>query len=403
MYPLPAVLVNCSEPELPHLREALADNAVTVVGEHRDSATLLAHWVCPPDPKPRLIVVRLGAAEDVQHLARLDTAFPGWPVLALVEGDYDASSLFAVSRAGAAQILPVSCSRSDLDVALDRVLTQFGVRKLPSRLIAVTGIVEGCGATTTAINLADELASAGYPVILVELGPGPGRLCGYLDLVPRSTVRDLLDGDGPSLAAVQAALLAENDLLSILAGPPRVLDAHAPSPQKVQQLLHLLRHLGVFVVLDLAYTYDPQYFEAVAAADHLVLVGRQDVPAVHAAKVLVGALADHGTTRPVLVLNEYDADRTEFGTVKLKDVLGVPAVYSVAHDRDAARRAANAGRPIREVDPHSPIVRDVRALGDVFLAAAGLTRQPHDARHGWARRVYDQIVAGLAALRAKSS
>ena len=93
-----------------------------------------------------------------------------------------------------------------------------------------------------------------------------------------------------------------------------------------------------------------------------------------------------------MVLNEYDTQRENFSAAKLKGMLGLRAVYPVAEDREGVRRAANAGKPVQEVAPASPVVRDLRPLADSLLEEAGLTRHEQSPHRGWARRVYQRIV-----------
>jgi len=122
MYPLPAVLVNCQPPWREPVRSALADNTVTVTNEFATFDELLAQWPAPPDATRRLLVTRVSSLDDVRQLARADACLPGWPVLALVEGEYDTVGLFEVSRAGAAQLVQLPFRREDLGTALDRLL-----------------------------------------------------------------------------------------------------------------------------------------------------------------------------------------------------------------------------------------------------------------------------------------
>ena len=220
MYPLPAVLVGCSDPENESVRSALAENAVAVAAEFPTIDALFARWTSPPDAARRLVVAKVRSLDDVNQLGRMEGCFPGWPVLALVEGECDPDGLFQVSRAGAAQLVPFPFRREDFEAALDRLLVQFGLRATPCRVVAVSGVVEGCGATSVAVGLATELAAVGeVPCVLTELTFGLGRLAGLLNLTPTVTTRDLLHGpDEPNLGSVQAALVRAGDHLAVLSG-----------------------------------------------------------------------------------------------------------------------------------------------------------------------------------------
>lgn len=377
MYPLSAVLVNCSGSTQTQIRAALAENAVEVGHEFASTNDALAHWPAPPDSVHRMFVVRLASLDDVKQMARLEASFPGWPLMALVEGDCDLPGLFRVSRAGASQILPLPFPREEFDTALDRLLLQFGLRETPCRVVAVSGVAEGAGATSLAVNLAAELAAIGrVPIVLTELSVGMGRLAGQLNLSPAVTTRELLGGaEDPTLGSIQAALLRAGDHLSVLAGQSRTLAPFEWPAGRLTHFFRTLRQQANFVVVDMPYTFDPHYFEALANADRILLIARQDVPAIESAKLLKEAIAERGFPAPDLILNRYDSGRAEFTCTRLGELLRFGSVFPVAADDTGYRAAANNGRPLRDVVPTSPAVYDTRAVAVALLHAAGIP--PH--------------------------
>ncbi|MCE9562858.1 MAG: hypothetical protein K8U57_12505 [Planctomycetes bacterium] len=377
MYPLPAVLVNFSESNGESIRSAMIENAVSIVKEFPTIEALLDHWSSPPDTTRRMLVVKLRSLEDVQQMGRLDTCFPGWPLLALVEGDYDAAGLLQVSRAGAAQILPTPFKKDDLGAALDRLLLQFGLRETPCRVIAMSGVVEGCGATSVAVSLAAELAAIGrVPCVLTEMSFGIGRLAVHLNLAPMVTTRELLAAPTElNLGTVKAALVQAGNHLSVLAGQSRTLEPFSVAPGRLARLFRMLRQMSSFVIVDMPYTFDPHYFEALAAADRVLLVARQDVPAIQAAKLLKHTLVERGIAAPGLVLNHYESKRSAFSCEAISKLLQIEQVFPIATDASGHQAAVNAGRPLREVVPNSAAVADVRALATSILEAAGI--RPH--------------------------
>jgi len=387
MYPLPAVLVNFSESNSESIHAAMVENAVSIVKEFPTIESLLDHWSSPPDTTRRMLVVKLHSLEDVQQMGRLDTCFPGWPLLAVVEGDYDAAGLLQVSRAGAAQILPMPFKKDDLDAALDRLLLQFGLRQTPCRVIAISGVVEGCGATSVAVSLAAELAAIGeVPCVLTEMSFGMGRLAVHLNLAPTVTTRELLaPPTEPNLGTVKAALVRAGNHLSVLAGQSRTLEPFSVPPGRLARLFRMLRQMSSFVIVDMPYTFDPHYFETLAAADRVLLVARQDVPAIQAAKLIKHTLIERGISPPGLVLNQYDSHRASFTCDAISKLLQVDQVFPIATDSTGHQAAVNAGRPLREVVPSSHAVTDVRAIATSILEAAGI--HPHLPQVGFLDRL----------------
>ncbi len=377
MYPLPAVLVNFSESKSELIHAAMVENGISIAKEFPTIESMLAHWSSPPDATRRMLVVKLRSLEDVQQMGRVDTCFPGWPLLALVEGDYDATGLLQVSRAGAAQILPMPFKNEDFEAALDRLLIQFGLRETPCRVIAISGVVEGCGATSVSVNLAAELAAIGeVPCVLTEMSFGIGRLAVHLNLSTAATTRELLAPPvEPNLGTVKAALVSAGNHLSVLAGQSRTLEPFNVPPGRLAHLFRMLRQMSSFVIVDMPYTFDPHYFEALAAADQVFLVGRQDVPAIQAAKLIKHTLVERGISAPELILNQYDHHRSAFTCDAISKLLQISHVYPIAPDVVGHQAAVNAGRPLREIVPASHTVADVRAIAVSILEAAGI--HPH--------------------------
>src|SRR5258708_4504740 len=147
MYPLKAILVNAAESDVPDLRRELATVPADLQNVFPRVEQFLGREFDSAQDR-HLVMVRLSSPDDLRLLERVNTQFPGWPLVALIEGDCDAEALYEINRAGACQLLPLPLTGDDLRTALGRILVQFGLQSLPSRLIPVCGVLEGCGDTT---------------------------------------------------------------------------------------------------------------------------------------------------------------------------------------------------------------------------------------------------------------
>lgn len=395
MFPLNAVIVHHSQATPEPLRLGLIDNAVTIAEEFPTVDAMLQRWPSPPDTTRRLIVIQLRSVSDVEKLSRLEGHFPGWPVLAVVEGDVDTTSLFQVSRAGASQILPFPFDPLELEKSLDRLLLQFGLRESPSIVIAISGVIEGCGATSLSMNLAAELAAIGeIPVVLTEMSLGMGRLATQLDLNPTMTTQELLTDDAdPSLATVKAALTAYNEHLLVLAGQTKSLNRLTPPPGRLHKVVRCLRQVSNFIVMDMPYTFDPDYFQALLEADQIFLVTRQNVPSVQSAKVIRDALYAKGIKDIGLIVNQYDSELKSFSTSAMKDLLQLNPVVPVADDGPGHQAAIQQARLLREVVPASRSITDIRAL------AATILEQSHFPVHLPIIPIWDRLKTALNRFR----
>jgi Flp pilus assembly CpaE family ATPase len=272
--------------------------------------------------------------------------------------------MYQISRAGASQIVTVPWNDEDLATALGVILRQFGRVPRVGRLIAVAAVPERDSAAF-AVNLAAEVAARwGIECILAEPTARLARLTAYLEVTPQTGAYDLLAGaERLTLSAVQQALTPAGDRFRLLPGPLQGIALQAPDPARLDRLVGLLRQLAGCVVLHVPNTFDPAQFAALAMAEHVVLLGGQQVPAIHSLKLLRESLLAHRTAgTQYVVLQRYDPHQGGADPKRLRELLQVNEVWTIADDASAWMAAVNAGVPLRVQAPRSPALTDLDRL-----------------------------------------
>ncbi len=316
-------------------------------------------------------------------VAMLSEALPGQPILAVLPPGAGVQAVLAAQRAGAAQVAGSPLVPDDFLAAADGIVRQYPAPGRRGRLIAVVGVTGGCGATTLALTLAQEIgarAPAGRPgCVLIEVPRQMGALATYLGLEPRVTTRELLaDGARLTPQGLRAALTTTSAGLEVLAGPYQGLAPGVAPARAAARLAEAARVVASTAVIDVPCTLDDALFETLAAADLVLLVGVQSVASVRALRTVRDLLVrEEGLQAIEVVVNRHDASLPGFEAGRLAELLGVPAVWTVADDDAALTAAANHGRPLREAAPHSPAAADVRRLA---TAALGTQAPPTPAR-----------------------
>jgi pilus assembly protein CpaE len=386
--PAKAILVGCGPDEATQIREALAECAVEVEAEFTDARSAIDSIRLSPNEQC-LCFMSVPGAEQVQSLKWLSESFVGRPLLALVPRDSGAELLFAANRAGAGQVLPMPLDLLDLKAALHSVKVRHSSPQSVAarRVIAVSGVTGGCGATTIAINLAYEI-SHHYELscVLVELAP-MGMVATCLDVDARHTTSDLLcDMQSVDVNLVQRTLSKINDRFSILPAPFREAEPLNTNPADVVRLLDFIKQLADVIILDLpANNYD-RHLETFCATDQVVLVAEQAVPSLRALTYVRERLSeDEGFRRQTLVINRYSPNKEGFNVTHLQRLLRTPQLVTIASDYPSVSSSLNEGRPLREQAPGSRVLADIDKLAGMLVSSgpeAAPAKQPRRKRLG---------------------
>jgi pilus assembly protein CpaE len=369
MYPLNVTLVGCQDSVQRNVLSMLINQQANLDGQYADVESAIA--ALRDDQRgPRLIIVSIPDTYSLPKLRQLVGIFIGQPVLALVDAMMDPAVLLGAMRAGAAQVVPLPIQPEDFRAAMECIAQQYGSALVQNQSIAVSGVTGGCGATSIAVNLASEIAAQhGQHVVLSELSLQIGKLAAYLDINPEHTTFDLLnDGERLDPQMIQRALTRVADGLDVLAGEYRAITPIQTTTANVIRLVDYCRSLSNVAIFDVPCTYDDMYFETLAVADQVVLVGEQKIPSIRTLKLVCEALSRiDGVRKLHIIINRYDPRMPGFGADRLKGLLEVTELLTVCNDYASVMAAINHGRPLRQEAPRSPALADLNRVVNTLL------------------------------------
>jgi pilus assembly protein CpaE len=388
MYPLKTVLINFSEHGIASFREALEDAQVSIEAVFADVNRAVEKWTWN-DSDSRLALFYIESMQDVKDLECLKRAF-NWPVLAVVDAPRDqiATLLILANRAGAAQVVALPLDPDDLRAGLDAICREHGYHGTEGRSVAVTGVTGGCGATTVAINLADCVAFHHQRhCALVELAMQKGMLATYLNVDPKYVLPDLLQpGIKLDQHVVRQALTRIADNFDIVSGAHmQITPVQVTTPDLLRLIEHFRRAADV-LVLDVPWTGDDQFVQSLSAASHVVLVAEQNLPSLRSLKLVLDMLGRSDLARKAggvlveAVVNRYDPRSRDFPLERVREVLGVPNLVTVANDYPSVNASVNRGEPLRLGAPKSRALADIVALTNKLFGAPEAPPAPASGR-----------------------
>jgi pilus assembly protein CpaE len=369
MYPLSVTLVGCQDSVQRNVLSMLINQQATLDGQYADVDTAVNALRDAGGPT-KLIIMHVPDALQLPKLRQLVGVFPGQPVMAIVDPMSDPTVLLGAMRSGASQVVPLPIQADDFKAAMDCISQQYGHTAASNQAICVSGVTGGCGATVLSVNLANEIATQyGRSVILSELSLQIGKLAAYLDINPEHTTFDLLnDGERVDPQMIQRALTHVSDRLDVLAGEYRAITPVQASAASVIRLVDYCRSMANVALFDVPCTYDDMYFETLAIADQVVLVGEQKIPSIRTLKLVCEALSRiDGARKLHIIINRYDPRMPGFGADRLKTLLEVPEILTVCNDYASVMASINHGRPLRQEAPRSPALHDLARVVHVLF------------------------------------
>ncbi|WP_165975961.1 AAA family ATPase [Actinomadura rubrisoli] len=332
-----------------------------VAGVEAGTGDVVGAAASVPDLDVLLLHQRLGPLPALDLIRELGVRHPHLPVVLIAE-EATAETFGAAMAAGARGVISTEPTLSELHNRVESAAEwgrtmrrhfdssyQTPLTGRVGTLLAVCGAKGGTGATTIAVHLAVAAAAAGRSVCLVDLDLQKGDVAGYLDVVHRRSILDLVaaadDLDGTTLAEALFVHRLGPHLLPAPAEGERAEDVPA---RAARQILAALRARYAIVIVDCGAYMSETNAMAVELADRVLVAATPDLPALRGAKRLVRMWARLRIRKDedvAVVLNRHDR-RNEIqpdlaGKIVGVELLGatVPAAYR------ALEEASNTGTP----------------------------------------------------------
>ena len=222
-----------------------------------------------------------------------------------------------------------------------------GDAALGGRMITVTGVRGGVGATTVATNLAWHFGvSVRRHTVLLDPDIHFGTACFLLNAEPGVGLAAALQTPEriDALLAERAAVPVD-DRLHVLAGQERLDTCPGYAPEAATALLAALRRRYNFIVADVPYRPLPLYQELLTLSHRRVLVLDPSLASVRDTLRLIALPGSSGSSRAVLVLNRAGRPGG-LSRRQIEDALERKLDVVIPDQPKLAGTAATLGKPV---------------------------------------------------------
>ncbi len=219
---------------------------------------------------------------------------------------------------------------------------------MPGTVLTITSGKGGVGKTTATANIAAALAQRNRKVVCVDADIGLRNLDLVLGLENR-IVYDLVDVV-EGRCRLRQALIRDKRLPHLFLIPAaQTRDKTAVSPSDMVRLCNELRQEFDWILIDSPAGIERGFRNAIAPADHVVVVTNPEVSAVRDADRIIGLIEAEEKGPARLLLNRLNPQMVRSGNMlDAEDVLELLAVdlLGVVPEDEAVVISANRGMPV---------------------------------------------------------
>jgi len=292
----------------------------------------------------------------------------------VISSECGSDLVFKAMQVGVRHIQMKNTIQSELCAVLERLVETAPSHESEHGIaISILSASGGCGCTTLAVNLANELRLKNSErVLLVDLDHTYGSVGTYLDMHGQFGVGDVLThkaGIDTQLLRTTATRFSEN--LDVLLSPA---GANSPSidvagPEKLMALIAACKKSYAITIFDAPRISIGAASALAGESERIFIVLQLLVPHIRFTKTLLSDLVRNGISesRITALINRY---RKRGNMVDLKDAAKALEGISLAqlnNDYTSVIRALNYGTPLADAAPKSVIRRDINQLTSTFF------------------------------------
>lgn len=324
--------------------------------------------------KPAVVILNLTPVIDhALKVAQKITQNLPQTTLVITSAETKPELIIKAMRAGAREFLPQPLNRDDLLKALKNVrwksqsITQDDGG---GQVLTVFGVKGGVGTTTVATNLAVKLATLSEKdVVLVDLNLQLGNSALFLNVKPKYSIVDIANNIEEIDPAVIKNLLPKHPSgVYLLKGPPRIEEAESIRAGHIDQIVHLLKAIFSFVVIDTNDIFDELTLKILDESDFILTVFTAELPAVYNTRQCLEIFEKmHYSREKVRLIMNRSSSNRGLAFHEMEKTLDYPVFMEVPNlDYDTIVHSLNQGVPISILKPRSKLSGSFERLAAHF-------------------------------------
>ena len=225
----------------------------------------------------------------------------------------------------------------------------------------------GCGKTSTAVNVAYEIASqTDEKVCLLDLSFSFGDIATYLDVNSKysiSTITKNIENSTDDLVYTLCEKYQDTSLYVLTFTDDSGLNVKYNSPDTISKLINLLKNIFDYIIIDTQSVVDEVSVSIFNSCDLIMLIGLLNMVSIRNCQKCSELFENLGInkSRTKLIINRY-IENSEVTQENVKEAVGMDIFHKIPNNYLTLIDAANLGHPVAEINPHSNIAKSYQNL-----------------------------------------
>jgi len=316
-------------------------------------------------------------ARILRDLSDITAMYPEINVV-VVSSRFDKELILQAMQSGARDFINKSAVSSGLGEVLERLKnviirdTKAAVKS--GSIVSVISAGGGCGATTVAINLANELRiSSSEPVLAIDLDDYYSTISSYLGISAEYGISDVLAYKEPideNLVKSCAYNYMSDFHVLINRNGCEFSGAHKPRNTGLDLLLKACKKAYKYTIVDAPRLNKSLVVALADVSEFVMIVFQLTVKDVKFARALLTLLESHiESKRVILLANRFEKRRSLIRLKDAKRALGSDRIYQIRSSWSTIANSITCGKLLAEAAPRSGLRRDFQKLTSVITEA----------------------------------
>jgi len=306
-------------------------------------------------------------------LSELDYLVPLYPNtrFAVVSSTSSKELIIEAMQAGARYFMHKKFIEAELDRVLERIIVESGkMISANGQIISVLSAGGGCGATTIALNLANELIlKSSQSILVIDLDEAYGAISTYLGIKSSYGIADVLSQKeriDHELIATSATSYIDN--FDVLLSPASINKAESinGNSSNLTEALEACKTAYKYTIVD-APRVSAKVLQLLTNVSKVNLVVFQpNVKDVKTAEMLISKLRQYSvpSERIFPLINRYQLRGPVVHISEIKRTLNFEHIYKVRNDFKRVIHGINCGKPLSKSAPRSVARRDMIKIAE---------------------------------------